>query len=58
MKRQQQVNLQYKTKIVGSTAADNIRFNTKAVDFKDLTNFWRSFDLLLINCEIEFDLSW
>ena len=27
------------------------------VPLKDLSNFWRSFDLLLINCEIELDLS-
>ena len=28
------------------------------VPLKHLSNFWRSLDLPLINCEIEFDLSW
>ena len=28
------------------------------VPLKHLNNFWRSLDLLLINCEIELDLSW
>ena len=28
------------------------------VPLRYLSNFWRSLDLLLINCEIELDLSW
>ena len=28
------------------------------VPLKYLSNFWRCLDLLLINCEIELDLSW
>ena len=28
------------------------------IPFKYLTNFWRSLDFSLINCEIELDLSW
>ena len=28
------------------------------VPLKYLSNFWRSLDLPLINCEIEIDLSW
>ena len=46
--RQQQVNLlSIRIKIIGSASAD-----------KYLSNFWRSLDLPLSNCEIELDLSW
>ena len=48
----------YKTKIIGSTLDDDNKSDTE--DFfplKYLINFWRSFDLSLINCEIELDLS-
>ena len=28
------------------------------ISFKYLSNFWRSLNLPLINCEVELDLSW
>ena len=50
---------EYKTQIVGSTPNDN---NTLTADvvvpLKYLSNLWKFLDLLLINCEIELDLSW
>ena len=49
----------YKTKIIGSTPADNNTLHTDfVVPLKYLSNFWRSLDLLIINCEIKLDLSW
>ena len=44
---------------MGSTAEDNNILDAEVViPLKYLSNFWRSFDLPLINCEIEFDLLW
>ena len=50
---------EYKTKIIGKTPDDNNTLDSKvAVPLKYLSNFLRFFDLPLINCEIELDLSW
>ena len=50
---------EYKTKIIGSTPNKNNKLNAKlVVPLKYLSNFWRSLEFLLINCEIEPDLSW
>ena len=52
-------SFKYKTKIIGSTPDHDNRLNAEAVTpLKYLSNFWRSLDLPLINCEIELDLSW
>ena len=49
----------YKTKIIGSTSDNENRLNTEVVvPLKYLSNFWRSLDLALINCEIERNFSW
>ena len=49
----------YKTKLIGSIPGDNnILDEEVVVPLKYLSNFGRSLDLPLINCEIEFDLSW
>ena len=49
----------YKTKIIGSTPDNASRLNGEVVvPLKYLSNFWRSLDLPLINCEIELNLSW
>ena len=49
----------YRTKIIGRTPNDNYILNTEVVvPLKYLSNFWKSFNLPLINCEIELDLSW
>ena len=48
----------YKTKVIGSTSDDNNILEVEVVvPLKYLSNFWRSLDLPLINCEIELDLS-
>ena len=52
-------SFEYKTKILGTTPNDkNILDAEVVVPLKYLSNFWRSLDLPLINCEIELDLSW
>ena len=45
--------------MIESTPADNNILDTDVVvPLKYLSNFWRSLGLLIINCEIELDLSW
>ena len=52
-------SFEYKTKLIGITPNDNSRLNVEvAVPLKYLSNFWRSFNLLSFNCEIELDLTW
>ena len=49
----------HKTKITGKTPNNNSKLNAEVVvSLKYLSNFWRSRDLSLINCEIEHDLTW
>ena len=48
----------YKTKIKERTSDENNTLDTEvAVPLKYLSNFWKLFNLPLINCEIELDLS-
>ena len=48
-----------KTKIIKSTPNNPCGLNAEVVvPLKYLSNFWRSLDLPLINCEIELDLRW
>ena len=52
-------SFEYKTKLIGSTSNDNNTLDAEVVvPLKYLSNFWRSLDLPLINCETELDLSW
>ena len=52
-------SFEYNTKIKGSTPDDNNTLDAEVVvPSKYLSNFWRSLDLFLINCEIELRLSW
>ena len=51
-------SFEYKTKLLGSTPNNNILRAEVAIPLKYLSNFWRSLDLPLNNCEIELDLSW
>ena len=52
-------SFEYKTKIIGSTPADNCRLDVElVVPLNHSSNFWRSLDLHLINCKIKFDLRW
>ena len=49
-------SLEYKTKITGKILVNTSRLNPEVVvPLKYLSNFWRSHNLPLINCEIELD---
>ena len=55
----------FKTKITGQASADNNDGNVAGrvdveimVPLKHLRNFWRTFEMPLINCEIELILDW
>ena len=51
-------SFEYKTKIIRRTPNDNNVLDAEVVvPLKYLSNFWRSLDLPLINCQIELDLS-
>ena len=51
--------VEYKTKLIGTTTNNNnIPDPEILILFKYLTNFWRSPDFRLNNCEAELDLSW
>ena len=55
--KNQKVNLfKYKTKIIGRKS-NNKRLNAVVAPLKYSSNFWRSLDLPLINCEKELDLT-
>ena len=50
-------SFEYKTKIIGSMPSNNNILHAEVVfPLKYLSNFWRSLDLPLINCEIKLDL--
>ena len=52
-------SFEYKTKIIGRTSDNNNRLDSEIlVPLKYSDNIWRYSDFLLINYEIEFDLSW
>ena len=52
-------SLAYKTKIIEKMTADDNTLDTEVVvPLKNFSNFWRFLNLILINCEIELDLSW
>ena len=55
----------FKTKTIGQTAADNNNGNVAGrvdveimVSLKYLSNFWRTLEMPLINCEVEVILAW
>ena len=52
-------SFKYKRKMIGSTSADDNTLDIEVVvPLKYLSKFWRSLNLLLINCKIELELSW
>ena len=52
-------SFEHKTKVIGITPNNDSRLDAEVVvPLKYLSNFCRSLDLHLINCEIELDLSW
>ena len=48
----------FKTKITGQTNDDEINNVEIMVPLKYLSNFWRTFEMPLINCEVELILKW
>ena len=52
-------SFKFKVKITGKTpAADNEKDVEIMVPLKYLSNFWRTLELLLINCEVNLILTW
>ena len=53
-------SFKYKTCIAGKTSQDNDSLtNAKVIiPLKHLSNFWRSLNIPLINCEVELILTW
>ena len=52
-------SFKYKANLVGNTENNGIKNGVKiAVPLKYLSNFWRSLEMPLINCKIEFSLEW
>ena len=52
-------SFEYKSKIIGSPSNNDSRLKGEVVvPLKYVSNFWRSFDSSLINCEIELELGW
>ena len=53
-------SFKYKTSIVGKTPEDNDSLTNakRVIPLKYLSNFWRSLNIPLINCEVELILTW
>ena len=52
-------SLNFKSKIIGKTNNDGDIENVEImIALKYLSNFWRTLDVPLINCEVEFILTW
>ena len=55
-------SFKYKANLIGDTVADGANRKTEnikiAVPLKYLSHFWRSLEMPLINCKVEFSLGW
>ena len=52
-------SFKYKANLIGNTETDRTKKRVKiAVSLKYLSNFWRSLEVPLINCEVELSLRW
>ena len=52
-------SFKYKANLIGNTEANGTKNGVKiAVPLKYLSNFWRSSEMPLINCKVEFSLKW
>ena len=55
-------SFKYKSSFIGNTVADEANRKKEGVKIiaplKHLNNFWRSLEMLLINCKVEFSLKW
>ena len=53
------LSFKYKANVIGDTENNGTKTGVKiAVPLKYLTNFWRSLEMLLINCKVELSLKW
>ena len=51
-------SIKTKEKITSQTGSNGIKNVEIMVSLKYLSNFWRTFEMSLINCEINLDLKW
>ena len=51
-------SFKFKQKITGVTGANGTKYVEIMVPLKYLSNFWRTFEMPLINCEISVILTW
>ena len=52
-------SFKYKANLIGNTEDNGTKNKVKiAVPLKYLSNFWRSLEIPLINCKVEFSLKW
>ena len=52
-------SFKYKVKITGNTPADGNNKNAEIIVLlKYLSNFWRTFEMPLIKCEVNLELTW
>ena len=52
-------SFKYKASIIGNTENNGTKNGVKiAVPLKYLSNFWRALEMPLINCKLDFSLSW
>ena len=51
-------SFKYKKNIVGKTQEDSLTNAKVVIPLKHLSNFWRSLNIPLINCEVELILTW
>ena len=52
-------SFKYKSNVIGNLSQVGTRNNVKIViPIKYLSNFWRSLEMPLINCKVEFSLKW
>ena len=52
-------SFKYKANLIGNTENNGTKNGVKiAVPLKYLSNFWRSLEMLLINCKVELSLTW
>ena len=51
-------SFKFKTKTEGRTASDGTKDIKAIVPLKCLSSFWRTLEMILINCEINLILTW
>ena len=52
-------SFKYKANLIGNTENNGTKNGVKiAIPLKYLSNFWRSLEIPLINCKVEFSLKW